>query len=43
LKIQEAKGKKLRDFEVGLYENSDVVVLRKDVQAFAIGFGYPGL
>jgi len=43
LKIQEAKGKKLRDFEVGLYENSDVVMLRKDVQAFAIGFGYPGL
>jgi len=43
LKIQAEKGKKLRDFEVGLYENSEVVLLRKDVQAFAIVFGFPGL
>merc|ERR1711897_96229 len=33
LKIQTEKGKKLKDFEA----------LRKDVQAFASGFGYPGI
>merc|ERR1711866_30304 len=43
LKVQEEKGKKLKDFEAGLGENSDVVQLRKEVEAWAIGFGYPGL
>merc|ERR1712039_221745 len=43
LKIQQEKGKKLKDFEAGLDSNSDVVQLRKEVEAWAIGFGYPGL
>merc|ERR1712050_816382 len=43
LAIQEKKGKKLVDFEAGLKENDDVVQLRKDVQHWAGGFGYPGL
>merc|ERR1711912_120257 len=41
LKIQEEKGKKLKDFEEGLAGNKDVEQLRKDVEAFAIGFGFP--
>jgi len=41
LKIQEEKGKKLVDFEKGLDGNKDVAELRKDVEAFAIGFGFP--
>merc|ERR1719188_2760490 len=43
LKVQQEKGKKLKDFEAGLGENADVVQLRKEVEAWAIGFGYPGL
>merc|ERR1712061_378519 len=43
LKVQQEKGKKLKDFEAGLPENSDVVQLRKEVEAWAITFGYPGL
>merc|ERR1719277_2346546 len=43
LKVQAEKGKKLKDFEDGLKENADVVELRKEVEAWAIGFGYPGL
>jgi glycine hydroxymethyltransferase len=43
LKIQAEKGKKLKDFEVGLADNKDVVALRKDVEAFASGFGFPGI
>jgi len=43
LKVQQEKGKKLKDFEAGLGENTDVVQLRKEVEAWAIGFGYPGL
>jgi len=43
LAIQAEKGKKLKDFEEGLAENKDVVALRKDVEAFATAFGYPGL
>merc|ERR1711939_1215136 len=40
LKVQQEKGKKLKDFEEGLGENVDVVQLRKEVEAWAIGFGY---
>merc|ERR1711957_1159868 len=43
LKVQQEKGKKLKDFEAGLGENSDVAQVRKEVEAWAIGFGYPGL
>merc|ERR1712179_80493 len=41
LAIQKKKGKKLKDFEEGLAGNKDVEQLRKDVEAFAIGFGFP--
>merc|ERR1711959_591405 len=41
LKIQEEKGKKLKDFEEGLKTNADVAALKKEVEAWAIGFGYP--
>jgi glycine hydroxymethyltransferase len=43
LKIQAEKGKKLKDFEVGLKDNQEIAALRKDVEAFAIGFGFPGI
>jgi glycine hydroxymethyltransferase len=42
LKVQTAKGKKLKDFEEGLKENADVVQLRKEVEEWASAFGYPG-
>merc|ERR1711972_1076116 len=43
LKIQEEKGKKLKDFELGLQGNADIVQLRSDVETWAGTFGYPGL
>jgi len=43
LKVQEAKGKKLKDFEAGLEGNSDVAALKKEVEDWAMTFGYPGL
>merc|ERR1711933_198514 len=43
LQVQKEKGKKLKDFEAGLAGNTDIEALRKDVQAFASTFGYPGL
>lgn len=43
LKIQAEKGKKLKDFEVGLKDNSEIKALRGEVEAWAVGFGYPGL
>merc|ERR1712187_1060359 len=43
LKIQAEKGKKLRDFEAGLRDNKDIAVLKSEVEAWAIKFGYPGL
>jgi len=43
LKIQEEKGKKLKDFEAALVGNADVAALKKEVEEWAIGFGYPGL
>merc|ERR1711874_870283 len=42
LKIQSEKGKKLKDFEEGLKENADVLELKKEVEAWTSGFGYPG-
>jgi glycine hydroxymethyltransferase len=39
--VQAKKGKKLKDFEDGLKDNADVVALRSEVEAWAIGFGYP--
>jgi|Transcript_4736 glycine hydroxymethyltransferase len=41
LAVQEKKGKKLKDFEDGLKENPDIVALRGEVEAWAVGFGYP--
>merc|ERR1711879_442151 len=41
LAIQEKKGKKLVDFEAGMKENVEIEALKKEVQAWAIGFGYP--
>lgn len=43
LKVQAEKGKKLKDFEKGLSENAEIVALRSEVEAFAVGFGYPGI
>merc|ERR1712050_631865 len=43
LKIQQEKGKKLKDFEAGLQGNADIECLKKEVEAWASGFGYPGL
>jgi len=43
LKVQQEKGKKLKDFEAGLASNADVTQLRTEVEAWASGFGYPGL
>jgi len=43
LKIQAEKGKKLKDFEAGLKGNAEIESIRKDAQAFAFAFGYPGL
>jgi len=43
LKVQQEKGKKLKDFEAGLETNAEVVALKAEVEAWASGFGYPGL
>merc|ERR1711934_750244 len=44
LNVQKEKGKKLADFEKGLTDdNKDLVVLRGDVEAWAIKFGFPGI
>jgi glycine hydroxymethyltransferase len=43
LKIQEEKGKKLKDFELGVQGNKEIEALRKDVESFASAFGYPGI
>lgn len=43
IQIQEEKGKKLKDFELGIKDNANVEALRKDVEAFATGFGFPGV
>merc|ERR1711937_664853 len=41
LDVQAKKGKKLKDFEDGLKDNADIVALRSEVEAWAVGFGYP--
>jgi len=43
LSIQKEKGKKLADFEKGVAENADVTALKKEVEDWASGFGYPGI
>merc|ERR1712127_313040 len=43
LKTQQEKGKKLKDFELGLVGNPDVEALKAEVEAWALSFGYPGI
>jgi len=43
LTVQQEKGKKLKDFELGLQGNADIAKLRSDVESWASAFGYPGL
>jgi len=43
LKIQASHGKKLKDFELGLTGDAEIAALKKEVQAWACTFGYPGL
>merc|ERR1712232_1468928 len=43
LQIQSEKGKKLKDFELGLVGSKAIEELKKDVETFALGFGFPGL
>merc|ERR1712151_1213306 len=43
LKVQAEKGKKLKDFEAALAGHPEISALKSEVEAWAIGFGYPGL
>merc|ERR1712110_1099758 len=43
LKIQEEKGKKLKDFEAALPGHPDILALKSEVETWASSFGYPGL
>merc|ERR1712232_783804 len=43
LKIQAEKGKKLKEFELGIKGNKEVDALRLEVESFATGFGFPGI
>merc|ERR1712196_43088 len=43
LKVQQEKGKKLKDFEEGLKDQPDIVALRKEVEEWALPMGYPGI
>merc|ERR1712165_666218 len=43
LQVQKEKGKKLKDFELGLDSNYAVKTLRNEVEAWAGSFGYPGI
>mmetsp|Transcript_83908 Transcript_83908/g.179858 ORF Transcript_83908/g.179858 Transcript_83908/m.179858 type:complete len:816 (-) Transcript_83908:98-2545(-) len=43
LRIQKEKGKKLKDFEAALADDAETAALRKEVEVWAIKFGYPGL
>merc|ERR1719199_1843985 len=43
LSVQKEKGKKLVDFEAGLVGNADIAALKKEVESWAYGFGYPGI
>merc|ERR1712060_179352 len=42
VKVQAAKGKKLKDFEVGLEESTEIPSLKADVEGWASAFGMPG-
>jgi len=42
LSIQEQRGKKLADFNIGLAESKDITQLREEVNKFAIQFEIPG-
>jgi glycine hydroxymethyltransferase len=41
LEIQAEKGKKLKDFELGLQGNASIAKLKHDVEAWVAKFGYP--
>merc|ERR1712050_17746 len=43
LKVQEEKGKKLKDFEAALVNHPDILALKAEVEAWATRFGYPGV
>merc|ERR1712242_386564 len=43
LQVQKEKGKKLKDFELGLVNNEAVKTLRSEVEAWSSSFGYPGV
>merc|ERR1712151_45538 len=43
LQVQREKGKKLKDFELGLEGCKAIEDLKKDVEGFATGLGFPGL
>merc|ERR1712242_165742 len=43
LQVQKEKGKKLKDFELGLKGNEAAKTLRNEVEAWASSFGYPGV
>merc|ERR1711939_1080179 len=43
LSVQKEKGKKLKDFEMDLDKNAEILALRAEVHAFASALGYPGL
>jgi len=43
VQVQTEKGKKLKDFEAGLAGHAELAALKKEVEAWAVGFGYPGL
>merc|ERR1719424_982487 len=43
LRVQKEKGKKLKDFEAGLKDDAEVVALKQEVEAWTVGFGYPGI
>merc|ERR1712156_59060 len=43
LKVQAAKGKKLKDFEAGLEESTEIPALKAEVEKWASTFGMPGL
>merc|ERR1719284_1491302 len=43
VRVQAAKGKKLKDFEEGLKGDAELEALKSEVNTWASGLGYPGL
>jgi glycine hydroxymethyltransferase len=41
--VQGKKGRKLKDFQEGLKDNTDVLALKKEVEEWTMAFGYPGI